>query len=684
MRSRATEKYIVAAGLLGLISSALASEAVLSPNGYSGLGMIPSAQVLPVGTAVVAFDPTIPGGLNTSGYNNQIGFGLYENLELVGRLATNDLKCNMFKAGACPPNTIRDFSASMKWSLPLNWLKQNHAGVAVGVTDLGGAASYFKSYYMVGTKSFDNVDVSIGRAKSAGDRAALKGTFGALTWKPKEWSKLSLQRIGTDTWANAAFSTPLLNTGVDAWLTFNHRISESPVTDKSWIGWGISIPLDRSERSRAASAASSANSEAQNRAVAIIKPSELAEAFKQHGFFNPKIGKRANGNVVFELENAAYAWNIVDGVGVALGLIAGAYGNDTQPQDFELVLATRGIRQVLVRGEASCVKMWLAEGNPCPQLSIQSLDQRTRSQEADEGVEWTDGSFWAFRPELIISPTLISTVGTEYGAFDIHLGANVNTVLPLWAGATWEVNEIRPLDVKSRGFEPGGVFYASRMKPVTSRKLLHQLVNFQSINTQARLSLGMAYNVWHGRQLETSSQTDNGRHKLGLTVGSFKTDARRFNNEKSYRLLNYRFVPDEMQRTSTEITYGKYWGGDKGYNISQRFWHGDTAINIYLRRTRMTETGPLASFAGVQFSIPFTPRRDKGFEHLLVRGTSQWTYTLESRVFERENLLTGGYGEVPRIGDSLVQTFNRDRNSTQYFESSMGRIKNAFFTLADD
>lgn len=669
--------------MFGLISSAMPSEPVLSPNGYSGLGLIPSAQVLPLGVAVVAFDPTIPGGLNTSGNNNQVGFGLYDNLELVGRLATNDLKCNMFKAGACPPHTIRDFSASMKWSLHINWLKQHNAGVAMGVTDIGGAASYFKSYYMVGTKSFDNIDVSIGRARPAGDWAALKGTFGALTWKPKEWSKLSLQRIGTDTSVNAAVSAPLLDSGVDIWLTYNHRISESPITDKTWIGWGFSVPLDRTETGRAAGAASSTHVGTQNRAVAAIKPSDLPEAFRQRGFYNPKIGKRANGSLVFELENTSYIWNIVDGVGVALGLIAGAYGNDTQLQDFELVLTTRGIRQVLVRGEASCVKMWLAEGNPCPQLSIQSLNQRTRSAQADESVEWTDGSFWAFRPELIISPTLVSTVGTEYGAFDLHVGANVNTVLPLWTGATWEINEIRPLDVKSRGFEQGGVFYASRLKPVTSRRLFHQLFNFQSINTQARLSLGMAYNVWNGRQLETSSQTDNGRHKLGFTVGSFKTDTLRLNNEKSYNLLNYRFVHDDRQKTSTEITYGKYWGGDKGYNVSQRFWHGDTAINMYLRRTRMTETGPLVSFAGVQFSIPFTPRRDRGLEHFLLRGTSQWTYTLETRVFEKQNLLTGGYGEVPKIGDSLVQTFNRDRNSTQYLESNMGRVKNALDALAD-
>jgi hypothetical protein len=69
----------------------------LSPNGYSGLGLVPSANTLKGGTAVLAFDPTVPGAPITTGYNTQIGFGLMDNLELVGRLATNNQKCNMFQ-----------------------------------------------------------------------------------------------------------------------------------------------------------------------------------------------------------------------------------------------------------------------------------------------------------------------------------------------------------------------------------------------------------------------------------------------------------------------------------------------------------------------------------------------------------------------------------------------------------
>ena len=132
------------------------------------------------------------------------------------------------------------------------------------------------------------------------------------------------------------------------------------------------------------------------------------------------------------------------------------------------------------------------------------------------------------------------------------------------------------------------------------------------------------------------------------------------------------------------MTQGKFWAGDKGFSINQRFWHGDTTLNIYFRRTRMTESQPLVSFAGIQFAIPFTPRENKSLEHLGVRGVSQWTYSLETKVLEKDNIITGGFGEVPKVGDSLVMTFNRDRNSNRYYDTNMGRMKNAYLSLGND
>ena len=670
----------------------------LSPNGYSGLGLVPSANTLKGGMAVLAVDPTVPGAPTTTGYNTQIGFGLLDNLELVGRLATNNLKCNMFEAGACPANSYRDFSSSMKWSVPIAWLKDQNAAVAVGATDFGGAATYFRSYYVVGTKSFDQFDVSLGQAtksKVGFGSSILDGNLASATWRPTNWANISVQKVGPNTTAHAMIQTPIFMDGTSAWLTFNRRISDASVMDKSWIGWGVSVPLDRVERQAVSTPLHEAEPQAGIKELANLKPSDLAEALKTRGFYNPKIGTKSNGVLVLQLENTAYSWNLLDAAGVALGVVSSAYSQESKDQKFELIITTRGIKQLLVKGEAKCVGRWLSNGEVCSSLEVQSLSQRASGKAIsiesafqllgglDESVNWSTGSAWSFRPEIIVSPTVVTTIGTEYGSFDGDMGANINAVLPLWTGALIEGNRVRPLGVGTRNFEQGGLFYGSRLKPVTNRTLFHQLINLPAINTQARFSSGTAYTVWDGRQIETSTQTDNGRHKLGFTLGTFKNDALTYNNERNYRLVNYRFANNDQQTSVTEITQGKFWAGDKGFSINQRFWHGDTTLNIYFRRTRMAEPLPLVSFAGVQFAIPFTPRENKSFEYLGLRGVSQWTYSFETRVLET-NYITGGYGEVPRVGDSLVMTFNRDRSSTRYFDTNLGRIKNAYLNLGND
>jgi hypothetical protein len=657
----------------------------LSTNGYSGLGVLPVSNTLSTGDTVISFDPVIAGSINTKGYNTQIGLGLYDGLELVGRLATNDQRCNMFITGACPANTIRDFSASLKWSPPLVWLKQNNAQLALGVTDVGGAASYFKSYYAVASKEMGPFELSIGQAKAMANYALLNGTFGGLTYRPAQWLNLNVQKIGPNSWAVASLKSEIPYTQASGYITLNQRLTDAPVTEKQWVGVGVSMPLDGTA-SRKKDLQQSTPTQAQsNKSIANLKAEELYEQLQMNGFFKPRISENQK-QLKVEIENTAYVWNTIDAVGVALGVLASTHAN-VAGHTFELQVTSRGISQAVVTGDTPCLKRWLETGEVCGSLSIRSGLQRVGNK-AGLGeiniIQLLGLDNWSFRPELVMSPSLVSSIGTEYGSFDMDGGVNINVVLPLWTGAIVETNQIKPLGIGTRGFEQGGVFYASRLKPATSRIMLHQLVNVPGINTQARLSVGTAYTNWDGHQVETTTQSDNGRHRFGLIAGSFKNDSFPSNNQKNYELVTYRYANDGRMSTVTELTTGKYWGGDKGWSIGQKFWHGDTALNIYLRRSRMTESAPLVSFAGLQYSIPITPRANKGMQNLALRGTNQWTYTLESRVFDRENLLTGGYGEVPRMGDSLIQTFNRDRNSTRYLESSLMRAKSAFNELSSD
>ena len=61
-------RLLVLASLMTSLS-AQASD-VISANGYSGLGLVPSAQVLTTGAAVLNFDTALPGIVDTAGYNN--------------------------------------------------------------------------------------------------------------------------------------------------------------------------------------------------------------------------------------------------------------------------------------------------------------------------------------------------------------------------------------------------------------------------------------------------------------------------------------------------------------------------------------------------------------------------------------------------------------------------------------
>ncbi len=672
--------YVV---ITALISCALTSHAepILSSNGYSGQGISPSANVIGTGTATVSFDSNIPGAKNTSGFNTQVGLGIYEGLELVGKLATNDQKCNMFVNGACPRDTIRDFSTSFKWQLPSQLLRENNSAVALGITDLGGAANYFRSIYAVGTKSIGPLDLSLGIAKASGEQAILGGTFGSLAVNLNEWSSLKLEHLTKGNWMSASVQKQLGSSGLMAYMTMNHRLSGEPSSEKKWIGVGVSFPLDASGVSRSKLAVNGLSThKSENKKVQNIEVSDLAGELEEKGFWGPVIAV-AGKSMYVEVDNSAYTWNILDAVGVALGVISGvAHGNESTVTNFELTVNTRGIALAIVTGELLCVRKWLESGEPCAQMKIESAVQRK-----ENGVKARAGlqSFekWRFRPELIISPTIISSVGTEYGSFNMDLGLNVNAVVPLWRGATIETNRVVPLGVGTSAFEQGGVFYGARLKPNTSRTLLHQVINVSDLNTQLRLSTGTSYVNWKGTQLESSSQSDDGRHRIGIVAGDFNNEAAGVITGKNYALMTYRYAHGRSMDRMTELTQGKYWAGDTGWTLGQKFWYGDTALSLYMRRTRMSDNLPLVSFAGIQVSLPIASRSNKGFKNTILRGTSQWSYNLESRILDKENLLTGGFGEVPRMGESLTTTFNRDRNSTHYFDMNLLRVRDAYLNL---
>ena len=236
---------IFALTLMGT-SSANAQLKMLNSNGYSGLGMIPSANVIDTGKAALAYEDQVPGHLGGPGFNYTVGFGVVDNLEASARLATDSLRCVEFVAGACPQGHIRDFSASAKYRLPNAWMpfKDKDTSIAFGLTDFGGAASHFSSKYGVITKRVDQIQVSLGAAKSSADQSTLHGFFRGVQWDPTKWSQFSYDQVGKNAWLHSTLYGHLPeDKKFDVYFTLHNRLNSTNLTERSWVGIGMNIPL---------------------------------------------------------------------------------------------------------------------------------------------------------------------------------------------------------------------------------------------------------------------------------------------------------------------------------------------------------------------------------------------------------------------------------------------------------
>jgi hypothetical protein len=637
--------YII---IYSIFSSVASAQSVLTSNSYSGLGLVPSANTIKSGEIILGYSKNIPGARNLTGYNYQIGMGLSDEFELVGRLATNDLKCNMYLANTCARDNIRDFSTSFKYSFETDYSKKMGVKFALGATDFGGAAINFRSYYAVASQAMDNFRVNIGYSKS--DQNFLKGNFQSIDWLPQKQVVLSLQNANKNLNLTTAIEKNLYN-DISVYASIN-KLIRGDQNKKNFIEIGLKNSMSNNIKSLTEEI-KEANTHLQIDQVDLTE--ELIKA---------KFNKiRVSNNSVYLLENTNYSWNAIDALGVAAGIISSV----NEDREIEVIITKRDAAIVSLQGNSKCIKSWIQKNEYCKDMKIRSGISMDLTE--FEKFEYIQNKF---KPELAFSPAVISTIGTEYGAFDADIGANISITLPLWHGAYIEKNEIKSLGINTRNFEADNLFFQSRLINLTNRKVFNQIVSVPNYNTISKFSIGQIYNNWNGMQYEQYTHI-NERDIINIHTGEFENGI----YKKNFSLLTYKHKNNKYSDNQIELTYGKFWGGDKGYNIAQKLWFGDRALTIYLRQSKMNNNRPTVSFAGLQFTLPLTTRFNKS-QDFLIKGADQWSYSVESKVFAKDNIITGGYGTIPYVGESLSQIMNRDRNSVAYYENNINRIRSAY------
>jgi hypothetical protein len=365
------------------------------------------------------------------------------------------------------------------------------------------------------------------------------------------------------------------------------------------------------------------------------------------------------------------------------------------------VLAQRDVPLVAVTGQADCLLNWINDRQDGCTANHLSTPGKGALEVLHQGVDWfVRGQKPGWHTvRFNVGPVLRANVGSEFGALDYGLGANVSALLPLWTGASaeWRVNV--PLRY-SDDYEPSGIFANRRIRSGTERLVLVQTLRLPmeqwlgptdaqnaklglgSFTAQGAVGrVGSFYDGIHGA---VRWEPGEGTHRFTAEAGLFHNN--QYNGGRGvlgglrragpilggYR---YSFMPT---RTYLEATAGQFMGNDRGAVLGLRQWFGDVSIHTYYKRSRFSGA-PVRHFGGIELSVPIGPRRDfSPLPHVQVGGISRFTHGVETTLRESAgvNPVRLGFGTVPPV-PTLDAVFNSDRASLTYFEDNVRRIRDA-------
>lgn len=635
--------------LLG--TAVLASPVLAEPSylGTTGLLRTPTAAVLPEGMFSGAVHHHNPDpGLADSAQVYTAALGFWPGLELNGRLVEGE------RGGTAG---IRDLSADLKYRF-LEF--PGGGGLAAGLQDYGGQNAFFRSRYLVATLPWRKLSASVGY----GERdSALDGGFGGVQWQANPYLGLLADHVNRQTVAGLRLSTgdwhPRMN--VSMTLSWNDQRHE--------LEGGVALRLPLGRRPPAGGAPRRAAPPVEDDASLR----SLAAHYRAAGFESVRVGERADGTVVAVIENRSYNHSAVDAVGVAL---AGASERLSPERRLELVLTSYQVPQLGITLPVGSYRDFREDGDGA------ALQRAWRVEAVDEipdpaGVRWaaTGGRLQAV--EIIAEPLLRTFVGTEAGALDAALGARLRMVYPLSRGllltAGVQVPGLATDDLRDGGeyeaFAPetgiDHVLFQYFHKPRPAWSQLWSAGRTQVFQADLRVAA-----------LEQQWLSAGGRHQwrsklMVLDAGS---------ESATVALGGYTWF-DAPRQYSVGLTAGRFLAGDRGGRLDVNRYFGDTIIGFYWR-----VAGRHEQVAGVQLSLPITPRRDMQPGRVQFKGARRWAWNLGTTI----NDATGSNPLRPLLAfepmldlDLRRDFFDAGRLNPDFLDVETSRLREAAALAAD-
>lgn len=676
--------------VIGLVCTApvQAQSLGISTQGGTGGLVIPYAEVLSSGTLAWTYgnyhEPQL--GRHATEQNMSFGVGLLPHLELFGRFA-NYVNPT---ASVITANGPRDISANIKVQLPVPW--SDGPRLALGVNDVGGGAVFFKSGYLVASDQYGPMGFALGYAQGragATRTPTFDGGFGGVSWRFGDTGLSALAEYdGQQKHAGLRWhSEPIAALGNAQIVgSVQHSLgtlaSDKLAANTSNFALTLLLPLgDLSAReARFRPKASQelpaieepATGGAKLHADSADRQAALLKALKALGLERLRVGLHGD-QLIVEYENHRYGQNEVDALGLIFGL-----GAELAPKGVERVQAVTfkdGLRLYATSVGVAAYRTFLRDAVAAP-VEGSLLWQRLPADQAAQ-TRWIDSEPTpASRVRVEIRPDLNYTLGTEVGAFDYSLAANLQLIAPLWAGARIYSSYLLPVS-HSSNMDVGAVFDLSRQR-------------------RGLKTLALEQSLWFGPQILTNVAAGRFNYDtLGLqaqaavfvpgTDDLLRLRAAAYNQAPGGLVGQDHALAASYRRLLTsnmwlEAGLQRYSDGSHGPSVEWVRWFGDVGVQIFYRK------GGQAQFAGMQLNFPLTPRQGMATGPVIFTGASQYAQSIRTRITDSNqsaNLVQPGAVLDLRLESNLdVERLNSGRLSQAYLMEQVSRMREAFFVYA--
>jgi hypothetical protein len=686
----ATIRFLLGWGVLSLASQVSAQSLGISSQGNSGGLTIPWAYVLDTGSLSLTYgsyrEPTIPA--NARRVNTSLGIGLFPNVELFGRITDYTQP----GVGGALDTGQRDLSANMKVQIPLPW--KNAPKLAVGLNDIGGGAVNFGASYLVASDEWGPLLWTAGYAsgKAVGgvgsNQFAMSGRFGGLDLRlGRTGFSAMVEHDGRQKHAGLRYaSSPLPILGGAQLIGTVHRSFDAQNligtdVDATNFSMSLVVPLG-SDPSKAR------NAQPQGyRALPALNPAApsglpadrlaaLQKALESSGLERVRVGRVSPSGIhslVVEYENHRYGQNEADALGIVLGLAA-EYAPAGTPQ-LQVVTLKAGQAVHITKADVAAYRQFLRDGDAG--IVRSTLVQLAQPDFPSDTVNWLNSSPGPRSLARVeVKPDLSYAVATEVGLVDYTLAANVQAMVPLWPGAEFYTSFISAPTV-SKNYEVGEILAGSRQREGFKVAALVQSF-WVGKHIYAHIGLGQFNYDDVGWQTDATVFVP-GRDDTVRFKGAYYQRPGSFNANRAQPVsASYRYVYNPA--TWLEAGVQQYSDGSRGPSIVLTRWFGDVSVNLFYRR------GDLAQFAGIELSIPLTPRQGMAPGALNLTGTSHFQRGLRTRITDSstaQNLVQpNAVRDFQMDYNAEVQQLNAGRRGTAYLGTQMGRMRDAFFKYA--